>query len=286
MAQHMRWHATVENPDGRKLRVYRGSQHGQYLGVYLEVADVSSFPQGWSVNAADKLTVVNQVFTKDSVTKGDINYMFSTYGIGCGYSSFMELTELQKPYNGYIWNDTCIVEVEFSQVSYEGPQIEKALGEKDEDLVKFKDLGLIEKALVPLLEEACLWHPSLMDCKQKRSPKFTEWAFTALGRVLQFLKNKKWKDMNENACEELQQLWGELAMSGLDLSWLEPLVKSSINMKGYADKVEKIKKLKLELMISETGMNIIKKKISDTEQSVEKIRKELVNAMEDLKRKI
>ncbi|XP_028775409.1 MATH domain and coiled-coil domain-containing protein At3g58210-like [Neltuma alba] len=271
-----------------KIALYRGRQDGKYLAIFLEVADLSALPHGWSISAAYTFTVVNQASIEKSERRAFYK-KFCADSNSWGYPSFMDLATLQNPSNGYILNDICIVEVEFSEVSSEGTQIvgqiEKALVPKDDDAIEFKDLGQIEKALVPLLEEACLWHPSLMDYKQRRSRKCTEWAFTALGRVLQFLKNKKWKDMNEKACEQLQQLWEELEMSKLDLSWLEPLVKSAINMKGYADKVEKVKKLKQELVVLEIEMKKIKEKLVDTEQSAEMTRKELTNAEQDFEEK-
>ncbi|XP_054814555.1 uncharacterized protein LOC129315066 isoform X2 [Prosopis cineraria] len=215
-----------------RLCMYKGRLDRKSLAIFLEVADALSLPQGWSINTACTIIVVNQVYSKNSKKAGT-----------------------------------------------------QALVPKDDDVTEFKDLGLIQKALVPLLEEACSWHPSLMDYKQKGSRKFTEWAFTALGRVLQFLKNKKWKDMNENACEELQYLLEELEMSRLDLKWLEPLVKSALNMKGYAEKVETMKRLKQNLVVLEIEMNKTKEKLANKEENVEMIRKELVNAEDNFEEK-
>ncbi|KAI9124615.1 hypothetical protein K1719_004537 [Acacia pycnantha] len=91
--------------------------------------------------------------------------------------------------------------------------------------------------------------------------------------------------MNEEACEKLQHLWEELEMGRLDLSWLEPLVKSAINMKGYAEKVEKVKKLKQNLVVVEKEMNMIKEKLASKEQSVEITRKDLMSAEQDFEEK-
>ncbi|KAI9082110.1 hypothetical protein K1719_035850 [Acacia pycnantha] len=231
-----------------RLYIYRGRTNNKSLAIYLEAADASSLPQGGSILAASSLTVVNQVSRQKSQSKGGIE--------PTSRPTYPSLSKQPK--------DTDI---------------------KDDDAVDFKDLGKIEKSFHPLLEEVCSWHPSLLDGKKNKSHKFTEWAFTALGRVLQFLKNKKWKDMNEEACEKLQHLWGELEMSRLDLSWLEPLVKSAINMKGYAEKVEKVKKLKQNLVGAEKEMNMIKEKLASTEQSVEITRKELMSAEQDFEEK-
>jgi len=44
----------------------------------------------------------------------------------------------------------------------------------------------------------------------KWSCKFTDLAFAALGRVLDFCKTRKVSDMNEQACKEFIQEWSLL----------------------------------------------------------------------------
>lgn len=112
------------------------------------------------------------------------------------------------------------------------------------ELMDFMGLGQVEKYFVPLLEEACSKHPSLIECQQRRSRRFTEWAFTALGRVLYFLKTRKAKDMNKQACKDLQILWEELEIFGFDLAWLEPHVQSALRMKSYVEKAVQMEMLK------------------------------------------
>ncbi|KAJ1414971.1 coiled-coil domain-containing protein, partial [Sesbania bispinosa] len=116
----------------------------------------------------------------------------------------------------------------------------KLLGE----LVDFRDLANIDKAYLPLLEEVCTWHPTLIECQQKRSGVFKQWAFTALGQVLHFLKTTKAEDITEDACQHLQVLWEELESSRFDLTWLEPHVQYALGMKSYCEKADKVRKLK------------------------------------------
>ncbi|XP_028775546.1 MATH domain and coiled-coil domain-containing protein At3g58370-like [Neltuma alba] len=285
-----------------KVCVYRGRQDGKFLAIYLYVADASSLPSGWSIDADLTLTVVNQV-SREKSAKGDIKHKFCAHAVNRGYASFMPLRVLQDPSSGFISKDNCIVEVEFyvvkpdrieppSHLTYpslskESKQVpaKEPKAVEDDDVVDFKDLGRIEKPFVPLLEEVLSWHPSLMDCKNNRSRRFTEWAFNGLGRVLQFLKEKKWKDMNDENCEQLQNLWEELEISRLDLSWLEPLVKSALKMKGYEEKAEKVKKLKENLEALETEMKELKEKLGDSDQNVEMIRKDLANVEEGFEEK-
>ncbi|XP_028960614.2 uncharacterized protein [Malus domestica] len=113
------------------------------------------------------------------------------------------------------------------------------------ELMDFRGLGKIDKDYVPFLEEVCLLHPSLIECQRKRSRVFTEWAFTALGRLLHFLKTTKGKDMIEAPCEEhLQLLWEELGTFKFDLAWLEPHVQSALGMKKFVERERHVTKLR------------------------------------------
>ncbi|KAJ1414055.1 Ubiquitin carboxyl-terminal hydrolase, C-terminal [Sesbania bispinosa] len=114
----------------------------------------------------------------------------------------------------------------------------KLLGE----LVDFRGLANIDKAYLPLLEEVCTWHPTLIECQEKRSGVFKQWAFTALGQVLHFLKTTKAEDITEDACQHLQVLWEELESSRFDLTWLEPHVQYALGMKSYCEKADKLAK--------------------------------------------
>ncbi|XP_028767110.1 uncharacterized protein LOC114724827 [Neltuma alba] len=82
--------------------------------------------------------------------------------------------------------------------------------------------------------------------------------------------------MNEEACEQLQTLWDELEMSRLDLSWLEPHVKSALNMKQYLEKATKVKQLKQDLLILEREINAMKENLAETEQAFEMTRANLI----------
>ncbi|KAK4261747.1 hypothetical protein QN277_004703 [Acacia crassicarpa] len=249
-----------------RLYIYKARTDWKSLVICLEAAYTSSFPKGWSILANFSITVVNQVMRKKSRTK---DAELGNFHANCRlHAKFMPLSEFEDANSGYVLNDKCIVEVELFSVTFEGiqpishptyPYLFKqpsGVHSKDDDVIDFKDMGKIEKALASMLEDVCSRHPSLMDNNKKRSRKFTEWAFTSLGRVLHFLLNKKWKDMNDEACERLEALWEELEMSRLDLSWLEPHVKSALNMKGYMEKAMKVKRLKQDLDMRDYAVSV------------------------------
>ncbi|GMY24152.1 ubiquitin carboxyl-terminal hydrolase 12-like, partial [Fagus crenata] len=81
------------------------------LSMYLDVADSTSLPYGWSRYAQFSLAVVNQINNKYSVRK-DTQHQFNTRESDWGFTSFMPLGELYDPTRGYIVNDSVIIEAE------------------------------------------------------------------------------------------------------------------------------------------------------------------------------
>ncbi|KAJ1432888.1 TRAF-like [Sesbania bispinosa] len=164
-----------------RILIFPKGNKVNYLSIYLDVGDVANLPEKWSRVTHFKLALINQLLASKTIRKGEL-HDFS---------------------GGFIVNDTCIIEAEISVMKSEPAVAVYSESPKEistasvGELVDFRGLGKIEKAFVPLLEEVSSCHPSLLDCQQKRSHRFTEWAFKALGLVLHFLKIKKLKDMNE-----------------------------------------------------------------------------------------
>ncbi|KAM1251765.1 hypothetical protein ACFX13_040688 [Malus domestica] len=354
----------------------------QDLSIYLKVADASALPSGWSRYAHFTLTVVNQVKYDKSITV-ETKHVFCASKRDWGFTSFMPLSELCDVAQGFIVNDTCVLEAEVavSQVDYmaevqetwfcppikplhhederqgysdveavqltapiseqvhafqdapsseqkqtnadfeqvlissvavttpssaqvlalwDGPSdgqvwtggddspvgspIGKEHGQKTSapvgELMDFRGLGKIDKAFVPFLEEVCLLHPSLIECQRKRSPMFTEWAFTALGRLLHFLKTNKGADMNEDACEHLRLLWEELESFRFDLAWLEPHVQSALGMKKFVDRELEVRELRNNVDALENEVKRLKARLNLAELDFEDAKRDMGEAEE------
>lgn len=112
----------------------------------------------------------------------EAEHEFDVRESGFGFTDIIELDELCDSSNGFIVNDTCLIEVEIISVSKSEheSQVDEAISK---NLVDFRGFGKIEKAFVPLLEDVCSRHPSIVDClrNKNRTRAFTEWAFAALG---------------------------------------------------------------------------------------------------------
>ncbi|TKY61871.1 Ubiquitin carboxyl-terminal hydrolase 12 [Spatholobus suberectus] len=318
-----------------QIRLFPLMKNVDHFSLYLMVAD-SLPPYGWSRSTYFKLALINQLDGSKSVvkeTQQKFNGGYRSWG-----SFFVNLSDFYDSKQGYLVNNTCIIEAhvcvsDFSTLEANNylnkitPTNDSKLGDQaarssestqqeddketeteasDEsetlsssatcgssqtegevqgsdltlkDLLDLESLGKEEAAFVPLLEEACIWHPSLIRSQRKSSRWFKLWAFTSLGQVLHLLKTNKVKDMNEDACNRLQCLWDELVKhSGFQLSWLEPYVKSALGMKAHLEKTAEVNKLKDSVVALEIRMKKLRGELAAAEAEFEVARKALAEA--------
>ncbi|GAU47991.1 hypothetical protein TSUD_272360 [Trifolium subterraneum] len=265
-----------------KFLLYQWGDNVGDLSIFLRAVQTANMSKGWCRHVKFKLIVFNQFDSNRTITSDEIEQKFTASANGWGIQSLVSSTVLHDPQSGFLVKDVCIigVEVSFHPTKYEKPvshaamvtknlevevikpMLEEHQGQNAGELKDLKGLGQIEKAFIPLLEKLCSMYPSLIDCQQKRSLKFREWAFTALGRVLYFLKTRKVKDMNDLACKDLQIFWEELQSFDFELTWLEPHVQSALGMKNYLEKVKKVDKLKHNVVTLEMEKEKLKAKLA------------------------
>ncbi|KAJ7975933.1 Ubiquitin carboxyl-terminal hydrolase family protein [Quillaja saponaria] len=195
-----------------------------------------------------------------------------------GYKNFNSLSQREKPSAPFL-DDGIYSSLSFEQVDFDSSSGSSSFKEMPStpinELIDFKGLCQVERAFVPLLEEVCAWYPSLIKSQQKRSPKFVEWAFTALGRVLHFLKTTKGKEITEEMCEQLQVLWEELETFKFDLTWLEPHVESALSTMAYLERFGQVKELRDKVVSLEMHVKRLKAKVASVEVDLEVARRDL-----------
>ncbi|KAK9209303.1 hypothetical protein WN944_001668 [Citrus x changshan-huyou] len=79
-----------------------------HISIYLELAETSSLPTGWEVNAIINFFIFNQVqdkyFGLQDVIVKHFHAMKSKYGV----AKFIDLKTFSDPLNGYLINDACV----------------------------------------------------------------------------------------------------------------------------------------------------------------------------------
>ncbi|MBA0625054.1 hypothetical protein Godav_010301 [Gossypium davidsonii] len=94
-----------------RILIFPKGNNVDHLSMYLDVADSSALPYGWSRYAQFSLAVVNQIHHKYSIRK-DTQHQFNARESDWGFTSFMPLSDLYDPSRGYLVNDTVVVEAE------------------------------------------------------------------------------------------------------------------------------------------------------------------------------
>ncbi|KAI3783642.1 hypothetical protein L1987_42728 [Smallanthus sonchifolius] len=94
-----------------RVLIFPKGNNVDHLSMYLDVADSTTLPYGWSRYAQFSLAVVNQIHSKLTMRK-DTQHQFNARESDWGFTSFMPLGELYEPTRGYLLNDTCIVEAD------------------------------------------------------------------------------------------------------------------------------------------------------------------------------
>ncbi|XP_058740729.1 MATH domain and coiled-coil domain-containing protein At3g58360-like [Vicia villosa] len=236
------------------------------LSIYLEAVKTDNMSEGWSRDVKYKFHIFNQ-FDANMTTTKESMIEFKAYDDQWGCSSFMPLVDkLLDLKKGFIVNDVCMVGVEiFVRKSTQEKQVNRSVTLTFESLA-----GPIEvETLVPKIEDPC---PNLKtlspDCHEPTIDPDTE-LFTALGRVLYFLKTRKVKDMNEKTCKELQVLWDELKKFKFDLTWLEPQVQSALGIHRVLEKAMEVEKMKENVVVLELETEKLKTKLSAAEVNLE-----------------
>ncbi|XP_007219785.2 MATH domain and coiled-coil domain-containing protein At3g58360 [Prunus persica] len=259
-----------------RIIIYPKGNNVDYLSLYLDVADASTLRSGWTRYAKFSLTVVNQLDSKKSITR-DLEHEFAANDSNWGIKSFILLSELRDHNKGYLVNDLCVVEVKVSVRN----GIKILEDQETGELIDFRGLGRVEKTFVPFLEEVCSSYPSLLECHKKRSRPFIQCAYTALGRLLRFLKTTKAKDMTRDACKRLQLLWEELETFKFDLAWLEPHVQLVLVMKKRAGRVDRLRE---DVEILENEIKRRRDVLATAEVDLEAAKRDLAKAEEEFKK--
>ncbi|XP_071734690.1 ubiquitin C-terminal hydrolase 12-like isoform X2 [Rutidosis leptorrhynchoides] len=94
-----------------RVLIFPKGNNVDHLSMYLDVADSSALPYGWSRYAQFSLAVANQIHNKFTIRK-DTQHQFNSRESDWGFTSFMPLSELYDPSRGYLLNDTCVVEAD------------------------------------------------------------------------------------------------------------------------------------------------------------------------------
>ncbi|XP_020222198.1 ubiquitin carboxyl-terminal hydrolase 12 isoform X2 [Cajanus cajan] len=94
-----------------RILIFPKGNNVDHLSMYLDVADSTMLPPGWSRFAQFSLTVVNQIHNQYSIRK-ESQHQFNARESDWGFTNFMPLADLYDPARGFRVNDRCIIEAD------------------------------------------------------------------------------------------------------------------------------------------------------------------------------
>ncbi|CAL5322103.1 unnamed protein product [Camellia sinensis] len=103
-----------------RMLLFPKGNNTNHLSMYLDVPDSAVLPYGWSRYAQFSLAVIDQIHNHNFVRKDHIKeHEFNSEGSDWGFTSFMPLSKLHDPSEGFLVNDTIIIEADFSGQSHD-----------------------------------------------------------------------------------------------------------------------------------------------------------------------
>ncbi|KAL2456947.1 TRAF-like family protein [Forsythia ovata] len=103
-------------PNGRKTETEDGTDH---ISVYLAVAETSSLPACWEVNAVFSIFLFNHKFDNFLSVRGRVQ-RFHCLKSEWGFSKFIQMETLKDPSNGYLVDDICVFGAEVFVIKNKG----------------------------------------------------------------------------------------------------------------------------------------------------------------------
>ncbi|XP_030457819.2 MATH domain and coiled-coil domain-containing protein At3g58410-like [Syzygium oleosum] len=95
----------------KRILIFPKGNNTEHLSIYLDVADSTRLPYGWSRNAHFKLILVNQNDYGNSCIK-ETEHIFTSRESDWGFTSFIPLCQVHDSCCGYLVNNTLMVVAE------------------------------------------------------------------------------------------------------------------------------------------------------------------------------
>ncbi|CAH9119726.1 unnamed protein product [Cuscuta europaea] len=94
-----------------RLLLYPKGNDTAHLSLYLGVPDLPRLPDGWHIPTKFSLALINQLDPKKTIKKAT-KHAFNAHESDWGFISFIPLCEFHNESEGYLVNDTCLIEAE------------------------------------------------------------------------------------------------------------------------------------------------------------------------------
>ncbi|KAG5549823.1 hypothetical protein RHGRI_014960 [Rhododendron griersonianum] len=256
----------------------------KHLSVYLDVPDPRKLPQGWSRYARFSVFVVNQINkdTKAQRTEHEFNARESDWG----FPSLFPLTKLNDPKEGFLVNDTVVLEavvtIPNSHDSRKETGIEpknkkrkKETGDNGSGNVEADIAGTFspQKALL-LLEKIHSFHEGTFVEFLMKGQALPTMLLESFAAFVVSMSSTKVNELYEEALRLAANSIEDFEQVGLDLRWLKQRLEEAKVVKKQSESVNTVESCTSGLEVARSVLEVAQAKVRELEEGLAKAKAE------------
>ncbi|XP_056853848.1 MATH domain and coiled-coil domain-containing protein At2g05410-like [Raphanus sativus] len=243
----------------------KGNDKANHFSLYLAVAGSEYLPLGWKSHAKFSLTVVNQFSEKLSQLR-ETQHWFDKTNPDWGFSEMISLDELHDK-EGFLVNGEVKIVVKVDVLEVQGKvDVSKESSPVMEtiDINGFQVLPWQVESVNRLFEK----HQDIASKFRPKNPYLKTAYMNVLLSLTQTICHSPWEISNDDLAEEYAAL-SYLSAEGFQLDWLEK------KLDEVKEKKKKEKVCLAQLQEMEEELKPLKRKCSEMEAQMDKVKAEL-----------
>ncbi|KAI8556262.1 hypothetical protein RHMOL_Rhmol05G0239300 [Rhododendron molle] len=271
-----------------RLLVFPKGNDNEHLSVYLDVPDWAKLAPGWSRYARFSISVVNQIHNAYTESKRT-EHKFDANGSDWGFTSFLPLIKLNDPKEGFLVNDTIVLEAGVTiPSSYDSRKEtgDNGLGNVEADIagttsqVRFLSYWVSSVALL-LLEKIHSLHEGTYVKFSMKGRALPTMLLESFAEFIASMSSTKVNELNEEALRLAANLIEDFEQVGLDLRWLKQRLEEAKVVKKHWESVNTVKSCTSGLEVARatvdsctSGLEVARAKVRELEDGLAKAKLE------------
>ncbi|XP_058213297.1 MATH domain and coiled-coil domain-containing protein At3g58270-like isoform X2 [Rhododendron vialii] len=284
-----------------RVLIYPKGNNVEYLSLYLDVGDLATLPYGWTRYAQFSISVINQSHNTLTVRK-DTQHQFDAREFDWGFTSFLPLKVLNDPGQGFLLNDTIIVEADVTVPNPHNSKLETVENSNPESTLQstlgsqiaFVDGSSEATATAGKVRFLSYWVSSegfqLLE-KIHGLHKGTFVKFSMKGQALQTvllesfasfiasMSSTKVSEVNEEALRLAAISIEDYEQVGLDLRWLKQRLEEAKGVKKHSESVNTVESCGSSLEVARAKVRELEEGLAKAKAEVEAMSRDLPKSL-------
>ncbi|KAF7142610.1 hypothetical protein RHSIM_Rhsim05G0178200 [Rhododendron simsii] len=240
------------------------------LSVYLDIPDSMKLPPGWSRYTRFSISLINQIHTRNTKSNvrlllvekavvvgfpavavvvdpgtADTEHEFSAGKMSWGFHSFLPLVKLYDPMEGFLVNDTIVLEAGVTipnshdskkETSFE---LEKKKRKKETGKVRFLSYWVSSEALL-VLEKIHSVHEGTYFKFSMKGQALPAMLLESFAAFMASMSSTKVNELNEEALRLAANSIEDFKQVGLDMRWLKQRLEQAKGVKKHSESVNTV----------------------------------------------